>query len=704
MRKSHFLLLTFLLFSFVTILFACSDNDPENGGEDKPDGPNNEGYVSQLLLESLSIDEEENTPVINVKYSLNENITDAILTISPTREITSTIEQLKNGSIEGIRVTGEGDLSIPFSASNLAGSYSVVMATFIDTEYYNYYNVDFYWSTSSGDIPSSDELENNTVVISYSEEGAYVVASTNIVSYISSDIEGCHVSLSQHSGVGDATGEITYILYGESSDGSFTLEGSYKSTVMLNGLSLTNPSGAAIDIQNGKRIKLNIAAGTYNNLSDGTKGSQKAALYCKGHLELSGTGALTVTGNTAHAISAKEYIEIKESEITVNKAIKDGINCNQYFLMKSGTVNISGTGDDGIQASFKDTMNREPEDTGNITISGGTLNVAISTDAAKALKADNDIIVSGGVILASTSGNTIWDIEKSKTKSSACFGADGDVNISGGSISLTATGSGGKGINCDNELLISNGEVNITTAGGMAVYSNGKINHNFTGSASNINSDYKSSPIGVKASGDISISGGSINVKTSGKGGEGIESKGKIILKNSFVKIRTYEEGIKSSGDLTINGGETDVISSSENSLDSGKNIYLEGGIIKAFGSSGAECGMEAGKGYSVYLNGGYVIAAGDGNKTVSYASQTRQAYVVAKLKLVPGSNVSIGSSTETFYTFPIPSDYNSSSEEAAVLISVPDLVTGSLYTIFADGSSTTATARTSGTFGKPKH
>ena len=59
-----------------------------------------------------------------------------------------------------------------------------------------------------------------------------------------------------------------------------------------------------------------------------------------------------------------------------------GISCNEYFLMESGSINISGTGDDGIQADLDGdtstgmTTNHEDEDSGNgylnATVSGGS--------------------------------------------------------------------------------------------------------------------------------------------------------------------------------------------------------------------------------------------------------------------------------------------------------------------------------------------
>ena len=38
--------------------------------------------------------------------------------------------------------------------------------------------------------------------------------------------------------------------------------------------------------------------------------------------------------------------------LNITQAIGDGISCEEYFEMKSGTVGISGTGDDGIQCDL----------------------------------------------------------------------------------------------------------------------------------------------------------------------------------------------------------------------------------------------------------------------------------------------------------------------------------------------------------------
>ena len=200
---------------------------------------------------------------------------------------------------------------------------------------------------------------------------------------------------------------------GSTTDGSLTMSGSYKCTVSLAGVTLTNPNGAAINITNSKRIQLSAKKETTNTLTDGS-GSQKACIYSKGQLQLQGNGTLNVAANLKHAIKSASYIEIKNLTLNITSAVGDGISCEEYFLMKSGTVTISGVGDDGIQCdlggttSTGETTDHEDEDSGNIYLAGGTLNVTATATAAKAIKAEGDIQVSDGTITCTTSGGGGW--------------------------------------------------------------------------------------------------------------------------------------------------------------------------------------------------------------------------------------------------------------------------------------------------------
>lgn len=561
---------------------------------------------------------------------------------------------------------------------------------------------------------------DNTVNIVYNDSEATVTIAGNIAAYISAEVTGADVRLSQSADVsGDTCGEISYILSGESPAGSFYLDGSYKATIELQGLSLTNPNGAALDIQNGKRIELSAKKGTVNTITDGASGSQKGALVCKGHLEIKGKGELNVYGKKSHAIYAKEYVEVKNCTLNILEAVKDGINCAQYFTLESGEVNISGTGDDGIQTDYKDTENREAEDTGNVTISGGKLTVYVTATAAKGIKAEGNINVTGGEAVITVSGKGMWDSSKSKTKASSCLNADANIVIDGGTLNLTAKGSGGKGISCDGSFTVNDGDITIITSGGIFAYVNGREYDGYTGNTDRLDSDAKSSPKGVKADTEIIINGGTINVTTTGNGGEGIESKGILTINDGNIKVRAYDDAINSSGHMYIKGGEIDCISTNNDGLDSNGNLYIMGGHIMAFGANSPECGIDANEEerYTVIFTGGSLLAVGGGNSTPTESSST-QAYVSTSATVAAGTTIELKNGDNVLSSFVVPSDYKTSGSSggmgggrpggmgggSALLITCPGLTSGKSYTLKNGTSSSnlTATQKGSGT-GRPR-
>ncbi|MBQ0073850.1 MAG: carbohydrate-binding domain-containing protein [Prevotella sp.] len=235
--------------------------------------------------------------------------------------------------------------------------------------------------------------------------------------------------------------EMTFELSGTTTDGSLKYNASYKSTFVLNNVSITNTRGGAIDIQCSKRVAMELKKGTTNNLVDGEGGSQKAALYCKGHLEIDKTGTLNVTGNTKHAISAKEYIQLKKSEGTINilASASDGIHCGQYFLSNGYNVNINNVAGDGIQAEASAATDyAEDYPDGSINICGGTYSITVTGDNTAALKADGDVTIN------STKMNTNITINATGAGSRG-IDADGSVTISDDAtvIGIEANGKGG---------------------------------------------------------------------------------------------------------------------------------------------------------------------------------------------------------------------------------------------------------------------
>lgn len=474
------------------------------------------------------------------------------------------------------------------------------------------------------------QVTNNSVAVTYSGTTASVKVAGNIAQYVEPTVQGAHVAIVQNELVDANVGEITYTLSGTSTDGEFYMKGDYKATIELNGLTLTNTtpvhSGAAVHIQDGKRIDIKVVTGTENTLADAASGSQKGALYVKGHAEFKQKGTLNVYGNLKHAIKAGEYISIKNANINVLQAQGDGVNCTQYFQMESGTLNISGQADDGIQvdlegiASTGATTDHEDEDTGNVYLDGGNITITITGAGAKGIKADGDVISTGTTTSITSSAKAKWDTDDLETKASDCINADGNITIAGGSITTKNTGSGGRGIKCDGTLTITDGTMDVSTSG-ATYYATSATNENmnYTGSTDRVDSKYYVAAKGIKAgnkdtsTGGIMINGGTINVTTTGRNAEGIESKNTIEINGGYTTVNAYDDAINSAQDMTIADGYVYARATNNDGLDSNGNLYIKGGLVYAIGASSPEVAVDANteENKKFYFTGGTLVAIG---------------------------------------------------------------------------------------------
>ena len=514
-------------------------------------------------------------------------------------------------------------------------------------------------------------VADGTIGVSYNGTSATVTVAGNVAQYVTPTVSGAHVSIAQSD---DLAEEITYTLSGTSSDGEFYMSGSYKATIEFNGLTLTNAtpvfSGAAVHIQNGKRIKVKIVTGTTNTLSDASTGSQKGCLYIKGHAEFAQKGTLNVVGNVKHGIKTGEYMTLKNATINVTSAVGDGISCAEYFLMQSGTINISGTQDDGIQcdldgdASTGETTDHEDEDTGNVYLEGGTINITVTAAAAKGIKADGDMRISDGDITVKTTGGGAWDSDEKKTKAASCLSADGNTVISGGTLSLTSTGAGGKGINGDGTFTATGGTMTIKTSGNAVVASSSGTLSTISSSQQldRYDSDYKSSPKGIKIDGAILISDQAvISITTTGAGGEGIESKTGINITGGQVTVNAADDAINASyndatkgtsgaGDLTISSGYVYARSTGNDGIDANGSVYIKGGLVYAIGTSSPEVGIDANseEQKKLYLTGGTIIAIGG---LENGSSLTQSCYSTSSWSKSTWYALTVGNDTFAFRT-----------------------------------------------------
>ncbi len=494
----------------------------------------------------------------------------------------------------------------------------------------------------------NSEVEDNRVTVEYESSSAKVYVAGNVAKYVTPTISGAHVTIAQSNTSAVDDDEITYQLSGTTSNGSLSLSGSYKCTVSLAGVTLTNPSGAAINITNSKRIQISAKKGTVNTLADGANGSQKACIYSKGQLQFQGNGTLNVSGNTKHAIKSASYVSIKNITLNITSAIGDGISCEEYMQMKSGVVTISGVGDDGIQCdlggdtSTGETEDHDDEDSGNVYIEGGTLTITTTAVASKGIKADGDIRVTDGIVNITTTGNGTYDTDDKDAKGCAGLNADGNMTISGGTLTLKSTGSGGKCIKVDGKLNVTGGVIEATTTGGTYKYGN-----------------VDSQPKAIKSDGNMTISGGTIKATVSGH--EAIETKGEMTITDGYVyAFSSSDDAINASSHMYLKGGTVIGVSNGNDGIDTNGNMYISGGTIIACGAGQPECGLDAAERYNLYITGGTVLGVGGDNNTVTSTSGS-QCVLSTSGSATAGTEVTIKSGSTTLATFTIPDGYSPS-------------------------------------------
>ena len=434
---------------------------------------------------------------------------------------------------------------------------------------------------------------------------------------------------------------VAYELKGSSSNGYFKIYSEKKFHLTLNGVSLTNPTGAPINIQSGKRVFVTLADGTSNSLVDGSSYNtpddedEKGTFFSEGQLIFNGKGSLEVTGNKKHGIVSDDYIRFRTgTNIYITASNGHGIKANDY-----------------------------------VAIGGGVLNIEVSGTAKKGISSDGYVLVSGGRTTILTSGDGEYDEDEDDVSGAAGIKADLYFQMEGGQLNIKSTGAGGKGINTDGEIIINDGDIQVITTGQTFTYS----------------SDLDSKAKGIKSDTDVTVNGGTIKIKaTGGEGSEGLEAKGVMNINGGEIEIATYDDCINSAGDMYLNGGYIYAFATNNDAIDSNGDLYIKGGVIVALGASGAECAIDAAEGKNIYITGGTVVGVGGSNASYP-ASSSSQMSVAFQASISTGSTLTVADGNDAILSFTIKRGYQS----GLYLISSPDFKHGTSYTVYS-GSSVT--------------
>ena len=432
---------------------------------------------------------------------------------------------------------------------------------------------------------------------------------------------------------------VAYELKGSSSNGYFKIYSEKKFHLTLNGVSLTNPTGAPINIQSGKRVFVTLADGTSNSLVDGTSYNtpddedEKGTFFSEGQLVFNGKGSLEVTGNKKHGIVSDDYIRFRTgTNIYITASNGHGIKANDY-----------------------------------VAIGGGVLNIEVSGTAKKGISSDGYVLVSGGRTTILTSGDGEYDEDEDDVSGAAGIKADLYFQMEGGKLNIKSTGAGGKGINTDGEIIINDGDIQVITTGQTFTYS----------------SDLDSKAKGIKSDTDVTVNGGTIKIKaTGGEGSEGLEAKGVMNINGGEIEIATYDDCINSAGDMYLNGGYIYAFATNNDAIDSNGDLYIKGGVIVALGASGAECAIDAAEGKNIYITGGTVVGVGGSNASYP-ASSSSQMSIAFQASVSTGSTLTVADGSDAILSFTIKRGYQS----GLYLISSPDFKNGTSYTVYSGSS-----------------
>lgn len=261
-------------------------------------------------------------------------------------------------------------------------------------------------------------------------------------------------------------------------------------------------------------------------------------------------------------------------------------------IMGGGSLSVTGNYKDGVKC--KDGM----------TVKSGRLTVTAADDG---IVGKDYVSVSGGEITVNAQSDGI--------KSTNTDAGRGHITITGGTLSVTALKDG---IQAEKELTVEGGELTVLAGGGDADAA-------VTASANPFDRDMRGnddtdtvSKKGLKAGGDIVISGGVINVKSAD---DSVHSDSCVSVGGGTLTLSTCDDGIHADETLTVTDGSITVTKSYEGL--EGKNIEISGGGIdvtaaddglNAAGGDNAEFFGYAGGDYHINISGGNITVNADGD------------------------------------------------------------------------------------------
>ena len=393
--------------------------------------------------------------------------------------------------------------------------------------------------------------------------------------------------------------------------------------LVLKNATITNSTGAAINVVEADEVVIYTASGTTNTVSDGSSyadtasGSPDAAIYSKSELTLAGEGTLKVEGKYEEGIHTSDGVVIASGTLEVNAA-NTGIKGKDYVDILDGTVTVTAS-QDGIKATNNTDGNR-----GWVRLSGGTVNISADDDG---FKAERVLEISGGTLNINQANE----------------GIEGQyINILDGTVNVTSSDDG---INASYSTTSTSTESASTSTTQTAQRNQAAQGNTGQGNAAQGGQP----PAGGGAGGGmgggtfevvdatINISGGTVTVNAKG---DGIDSNGTATLSGGTVIVYGPFTGgntsLDTNGDLLLNGATVTAANSGD--MFEAPSTNSTSGYLKISNVSN----LSAGTTVQVTDSSGNVVA----NYKVTNSSTA--LIVVSSSKITKGESYTVYTTTDS--------------------------------------------------------
>ncbi|MBL7813768.1 MAG: carbohydrate-binding domain-containing protein [Saprospiraceae bacterium] len=488
--------------------------------------------------------------------------------------------------------------------------------------------------------------ENATIINPYATRGVTMTATAGTV------------VVTAASGIDN----LEYNILGSTANGSLSMTTDKDVKLVLNNLTLTNPSGAVFSLSTTKTANIVLTAGTTNTLSDGSTSTKNGTITTNGPVVISNSGTLKLTGVVKHGINAASTITVQNGTIIVSSATTDGFH-SEGFTMSGGSVNITSSSD-GIDAgdgavsisagsitvaSTSSGAKGITTGKGFFTMSGGTANLTLSGAASRGINA-RDVLFTGGSVIANVSGAAVLTASGSgfTTAYATAVKSDSLITVNGGTynITITTASNGGKGFSSGKGIIITEGVFTINTAGTGAAYTK----------STGVLDSYSSSCFTTDA--DLTITGGTFTLTVSGTAGKGLSADGNMTIGSAggspIVKITNTgaqilvsgtsgtatadyagAKCIKSEGILTINNGSLTLSVNNQNGtcIQSDSTLFVKGGSIECKVDGNQSKGIQSaqdmalsGGTVTIIATGGVVLETSGSGAIPSYCAGIKSA------------------------------------------------------------------------------